>query len=87
MSDKSQKIKQKIDKRKQKIKMLEENLKHEKQLLKKDEKLLTEILYDGLLKTLIKNDIPADVIMGRVEEVIEEKEISQLIEEESAEGN
>lgn len=75
MSDKSQKIQQKIDKRKLKIKKLEENLKHEKQLLKKEESLLNGILYDDLLKTLIKNNIPADAIMGKIEEVIEEKEL------------
>lgn len=86
MSDKIEKIEEKIKKRKTKIQKLEDDLRKEKQLLKKDEKILEHVKYDELLKKLMKNNIAAEDIMSKVEEVIEEKETQSLENEEKAQS-
>lgn len=80
MSDKIKKIELKIEKRIAKIQKYEEALKTEKQMLKKDQKMLATVKYDEILKKLMKNNIDAEDILDKVEEVIEEKETQSSLE-------
>lgn len=75
MSDKVKKIEDRISKRKAKIQSYEESLKEEKRLLKKDEEHLAHVKYEELLKKLMQNNISAEDILEKVDEVIIEKEI------------
>lgn len=75
MTEKTQKLEEKIAKRKARIQKLEDTLKEEKRLLKQEEENLAHVKYDALLKTLMKNNIAAEDILGKVEEVLIEKEV------------
>lgn len=75
MSDKVTKIEERIAKRKAKIQSYEESLKDEKRLLKKDEEHLAHVKYDELLKKLMQNNISAEDILEKVDEVIIENEV------------
>ncbi|EOO22798.1 hypothetical protein [Bacillus cereus] len=95
MSDRIQKLKEKIERRKQKIEKLNDNLKDEKNRLAADESLLFNLEYSEVIKRLQETGVSPyealkaidnEVVKSQVETNVKEDNPDNSINQEGAQG-
>ncbi|MDA2074318.1 hypothetical protein ACTFR8_28750 [Bacillus cereus group sp. MYBK15-3] len=95
MSDRIQKLKEKIERRKQRIEKLNDNLKDEKNRLAADESLLFNLEYSEVIKRLQETGVSPnealkaidnEVVKSQVETNVKEDNPDNSINQEGAQG-